>query len=112
MHDACCGTFNGDSRSNSINCVWGLNAMVTVAIDVHCPTCDAEPFNPCVYADTIQNRKRRCVGQPILRDGYPYYHNQRQDVQHDFNWLHGDQYPQNKERLSVWLIEYGDIFAE
>lgn len=85
--------------------------MVTVALDVECPTCEVKPFEFCIYADTPQNKKRGCVGQRIYRNGYPYYHNDRQYMQSHFNWLHING-SENRERLSIWLAEYGDIFSE
>lgn len=84
--------------------------LYTYAGDVACPTCAAEPFTLCTYAHTPQNRKRKCVGQPIYQNGYPYYHNKRQYLQSEFS--HTYVYGVNAVMLENWLRNYGDIFSE
>jgi hypothetical protein len=85
--------------------------LFTYAGEVSCPTCGAKQFMPCIYADTSENRKRKCVGLPILKNGFPYFHNDRQYAQSHWEWLHV-RGQDNYDRLSIWLAEYGDIFAE
>lgn len=83
----------------------------TYAGDVDCPTCKAKPFEPCVYVWTAYNQQRGCVGKPIYRKGYPYFHNERQYEQsvYNHNYIFG---PGVHDQLAAWLARFGDIFSE
>jgi len=82
-------------------------------MDVQCPTCQAEPFMPCTYADITKNRKLNRVGLPMFRRGYPYYHNERQYLQNEFDHCYSAYMMRiNTIELQNWLTRYGDIFSE
>lgn len=82
----------------------------TYAEDVKCPTCEADPFEPCVYSWTQLNHRLGRVGQPIKRHGLPYWHNERQYAQAEFEhaYIFGISYYQ----LENWFRRFGDIFSE
>lgn len=83
--------------------------LFTYAGDVYCPVCSAKEFEPCVYAWTQWNHRLDRVGEPILRNGYPYWHNERQYAQSNFN--HTYLYGVNQIVLGNWLRNYGDILT-